>query len=523
MKNDFLNRTGHPGPRRLSIIAGLAAIYVVTLLLWVAAPGIYHTPGDWEPYYIVRTDRDPSDARELLTRDGGVVTEVITEHTTEVLITRFNRVDRVPLSVALDQLDPLDPRRDPFIENLSRYFTTDTDGQSLIFIRAEGPARRVARVIRRALGRGSDLVDWEPGRLLAGVGLFAAVSAAILVRQRRFRLVVAAGLVPWIPVIFGSGIPGAVGAALICFAWSQALLGLTLILERDDPGKARRDRILRIGAWPGLVVIVTIAVVWTMSGFRAAAAVIPGVVGMSVVTVAVFLLRLGSLIHRDHDLFAPVSILSGRASILSGRMGYAGGRLLLAIIAVSFLVIPPLVDGMLASRTAAVPRPVVVEGATEISYDSIQLLWLKGVPDALVDLSDYTAHRAYQQALAFGRDYGPPTEGETVTLSRFTETEEGAYNRFGEDVLVFDTTWLEDAISDAPAGISALLASSGKASGVVPTPERGLYSGYTQLLKHTAYVLLALVPAALSGRRLPRLRRGGSKVVEIARRRKQVA
>jgi hypothetical protein len=525
MKIDFRSRIRHLGPRQLAILSGLIAIYTVTLLFWLMVPRLYRSPGEWEPYHIVTTDLAPADAEDLLVQAGlgDVVTDVITEHTTEVFVTRFNRVESVPLSDALRRLDPLDPRRDPFIENLSRYFTTDTEGQSLIYLRADGPTRRVSRVVRRVLGRGSDLVGWEPLRLLVGLGLLLAASAAILVLQGRFRLVVAAGLVPWIPVVFGSGIPGAVGAALICFAWSQALTSLTLLLERNDPRREMLTRVLRLGVWPGLVIIATLAVVWSMAGVRAALTVLPGVIGLSVVTALVIVFRLGSLIHRDHDLFAPVSILTGRSAGLAGRLRFSGSRVLSAILGLSFLVIPPVVDGMIVSRSPTVPHQVIVEGAHGVSYESISVLWSKTLPDALVDISDYTAHRAYQQSLAFGRPYKPPAAGEAVTLSRFRETEEGAYNRFEEVVLVFDETWLEQAISDAPAGISSLLASAGKASGVVPTSGRGLYSDYSQLLKHTAYVLLALVPAALSGRRLPRIRRGGLKVVEIARRRKQVA
>ena len=189
----------------------------------------------------------------------------------------------------------------------------------------------------------------------------------------------------------------------------------------------------------------------------------------------------------------------------------------------ALLVIPPATDWLVTSRSPSVPRPVTIAGADDISYESIGVLWSYNPGNALVDLSDYMAHRAYQQSLAFGREYAPPRQDEVVSLSRFRENEEGAYNRFGEEVLVFDDAWLTEAMADAPVGIAALLSSRGSAQGVVLTPERGLYSGCSRLLIHTAYVLLSLLPAALSGRRFPRIGRGRSKVVGIARRRRQVA
>jgi len=522
MKIDLAGR--YLGPQRFAVLAGVVAVYAASILLWLVVPGLYQSASEWDPYHIVTTTRSPADARDRLleAESGDFVTEIVTAETTEVLVTRFSSLERVTLSDALRQLDPLDPRRDPFIEGLSRYFTGEPDGQSLIYLRSDEPTRRVAGVVRRALGAGSRVVGWEPLRTLVGAGLFLLAAAAVVARQGQFRLIVIAGLAPWLPVVVGGGISGAVGAALICVSWSQALTNLTLLLERREPGRKGLVSMLRQVAWPSVVVVAALGIIWGNSGPRAVVAALIAVAGLLAVSAVVFLFRLGSLIHRDHDLFAPVSILTGKAAGLSGQP-LGGSRVIVALLLVVFVVIPPVADRIIAASSPVVPGTVAIDGNSGVSYQSIEELWSRRPPDALVDLSDYAAHRAYQQALAFGRDYSPPTEDEVVTLSRFRETEEGAYSRYGEDVLTFDAQWLNDAISEPPAGIAAILVSTGEASGVVPTQDRGLYSGYSQLLKHTAYVLLALIPAALSGHRLPAIRRGGFKVVEIARRRKQVA
>ncbi len=514
-----------PGPRRLATLSVLLIVYSLSLLFWLIVPGLYHSPAEWYPFQTIITDQDPAEVGRLLAQADvtTVTSDLITEHTSEVLITRFNRVEAVPLSNALRQLDPLDPRRDPFIEESSRYFTTDTEGQSLIYIRMDGPTWRAARVVRRALGKGSSIVGWVPARIAVGLVIFIAASAVVLVQSGRFRLIVAAGLIPWIPAVLGSGIVGAVGAALVFFAWSRALVDLSLLFERNESGPGMIGRILRIGIWPGLTIIASFAVGWSISGIRAATMLLPAVAGISAVTIVAFLFRFGGSIHLDHELFAPVSILTRRFGKLAGYPAFRGSPVLLMSVIVAFLVIPPVADRLVTPRSPAAPHQVAVAGADDISYESIGILWSSDLTDAVVDLSDYLAHRAYQQSLAFGRGYAPPDEGEAVTLSRFRETAAGAYNRFEEDVLVFDDVWLAEAVSNAPVGIAALLASRGRASGVVLTPERGLYSSYSQLLKHTAYVLLALLPATLSGRRLPRIGRGRSKVIGIVRRRKQVA
>jgi len=513
------------GPRRSALLAVTFVIYVLSLLFWLMVPGPYRSPVEWDPYQTVITDRDPAEAANLLAQAGITETDgdLITENSSEVLITRFSRVDSVPLSDALRQLDLLDPRRDPFIEEMLRFFRTDSAGQSLIYLQTGAPTWRVARAVRRVLGEGSSVAGWVPARTAIGLALFIAASAVVLARSDRFRLIIAAGIVPWFPVVLGAGIAGAIGSALIFIAWSRALMDLSLLIERNNRSPGLMGRILRVGVWPGLTIVASLAVVWSISGIRAAAIILPGAAGLVAVTGAAFLFRLGGSIHRDHALFAPVSILIGEFGRSGGYWRHSGSPVLLMIVIAAFLVIPPVADRAVTSRSPAVPRPIAISGADDISYKSIGVLWSNTSGDTLVDLSDYLAHRAYQQSLAFGREYGLPREGEAVSLSRFSENEEGAYNRFGEDVLVFDDAWLADATADAPAGIAALLVSRGGAKGVVLTPERGLYSGYSRLLIHTAYVLLALLPAALSGRRLPRIGRGRSKVVGIARRRKQVA
>jgi hypothetical protein len=169
-----------------------------------------------------------------------------------------------------------------------------------------------------------------------------------------------------------------------------------------------------------------------------------------------------------------------------------------------------------------VPRPAE-SGFGPISFENVGRLWDSRRQGDLVAIDDYLAHRAYQQGLTYGRGYFPPVEGEALTLSRFRETDSGAYAQYAEEVAVFDDNWLLTALADPPDGIPSLLVSQAKVAGVVAGPERGLYSRYPQVLKHSVFVVLVGAPVVLLGRSAPRLRRRHSKVVEIARRRKQVA
>jgi hypothetical protein len=186
------------------------------------------------------------------------------------------------------------------------------------------------------------------------------------------------------------------------------------------------------------------------------------------------------------------------------------------------LVLPPLADLLAPRGGAAFPRPVPVEGVADYSYPSLELLWSSG-PDLLPDVSDYLAHRAYQEGLTYGRSYGFPAPDERVRLSRYRANDDGTYSQFSEEVLVFDDAWIQQTLQDAPLGIGRLLVTRIAPSGVVLTPERGLYSVYPLLWQHTVYVVLVLLPLFVSGYRSLLVRVKRSRVAEIAGRRKQVA
>ncbi|MFW6292384.1 MAG: hypothetical protein ACOC7V_08660, partial [Spirochaetota bacterium] len=159
----------------------------------------------------------------------------------------------------------------------------------------------------------------------------------------------------------------------------------------------------------------------------------------------------------------------------------------------------------------------------ELGYETLRSLWHTEQRRSLPDLADYLAHRAFQEGLVYGRSYGFPEPGEPVELTRFREQPDGSYSSYRESVLVFDEAWVAHALETAPTGIARMLVGLGVAAGVVLSPSDTIYSGYSQFLQHLAYVVLVLAPFLLAALPWARSTRTRDPVVELARRRRQVA
>jgi hypothetical protein len=475
----------------------------------------------WSPYLTVVTHQEPEVATQLLLAAG--IEEVVSEATSEVLVTRFNRIDRVPQSEAVGQLDPQDPRLDPFITGLAGYFRLpDPDQRNVLYVLSAGSAWRTHRLVRQALGDESRVAEWTVARRVASVLVVAVMCIGVALAWRRDLVARVAGYLPWLPVAAaGLELAAPVGIVLLCWTW------LLRVLLQRKPG-SESQRAIEPDAWGpiawmvlttggSLAFVVVFASARTVMQFAAAA------LSTAVVTVIARAVSRSRESRADHPLFAPLPIFPRRSHYL--RRPVRSRRVLTAALAIAawLLLAPALADRFSPQFSAPVPVPVPVPGAVGYDRDSLAAVWAADLPGSLPDVSDYLAHRAYQEGLSYGREYGFPEADERVTISRFAENEDGAYTRFTEEVLAFDDAWVRTALATAPRGIVQLLAGRAAPSGVVLSPEAGIYSGYPLLWQHVAYVILALLPAWLIGIRPIPGYEGRSRIVELAGRRRQVA
>ncbi len=509
---------------RIRLAAAALGLYLASAGVWVLAPPSPHGHRPLDPFVTVLTDVEHAEAAAALLDAGAL--EVITPETTEVYVSRFRAVEPVSLAFALERLDPLDPRRDPWITSLPRYFRID--GRNAIYARFGDSLPRTARVVRGALGAGARVAEWAPWRAAAALGIYLLGAAIVLLVCLRYRRQLApatfpaavTAVLPWVPAVAAGGPAAAAPAVvLLCFVVWVAAEAATLAvgLERNRrpsplPWSATLTaRLVGLGG----AVLVSSGYLVLFSGTGALVPLLLALAGSAAGPVAVL-----SLARRRHDAghrpFVPLSIIPGRLSGVVGRPWARVGSLLLPFL----LLLPPVVDGTVGGPgVSPTPKPAAGRG---FSHDDLAELAAARQEDALPDLSDYLAHRAYQEGLLYGRAFGFPGRDEEVTLERFRQEADGAYAGFTEAVLVFDAAWIAAVLEDPPAGVTAMLAGVGRPAGVVLAPANTIYSGYSQFIQHITYVVLVLAPFLLAA--LSRTRRiGNSSVLEISRRRRQVA
>jgi hypothetical protein len=497
-----------------AIVLGAALTYAVALLARLLLPSFYPPDTPLEPYVTVVTDLDHDDAAEALL--GAGATEVITPSTTGVSVSRFRSVEVVPLGEALASLDPLDPRRDPWIERLGAYFTID--GRNVVYARLDQPLGHAGRTVRRALGSRSRIAEWSPFGTFSSLLVFAAAAAIVIAGHRRGRLVRVVAALPWIPAVAAVRLAGAVFAAvgLLLTGWVAEELG-----RLRDRGGLRTALVTRAFGSRALVFLaghlLSFVYVTRLTGLAGAAILSLAALG-SVAGVVALVFGVVRRIDPDHRPFEPVSIIAGGTGrFVDGRWARVA-LLLLPLV----LLAPPILDVVVPAGAVArpVPRPV---GDADLGYDGLSALWMAGGDERLPDLADYLAHRAYQEGLVYGREYGFPVLDERVELSRVREEPDGSYSSYRETQFAYDAEWVEHALEVAPAGIARLLVGLGYAAGVVLSPSDALYSGYSQLIQHLAYVVLVLAPFLFAALPWARPTRTRGSIPELARRRRQVA
>jgi len=492
-----MNRNGTD--RRLPVL--LVSLFTIALLATAAVPLISPPPDNdasWEGFFTLLLQRT-SDAAAVETalRDAGFA-GVLSRRTLTVSISDFNGLERLPLSELPERLAPMDPRRDPFLQRVSELFEAGRDGEwEVIYLRSGEPITAVRSRVRAALNGVEGVEGWELAesnssrRPLYLLG-FAAVTLAAVLLSGRPRWPAAVGALPWAAAAVSSGSGTFVAAALIYFAW----------LMTADTGRRYLEHRLQYGESPAArrelrYSLLLLAATWAVvlgahpgPTLRGLAPVLLASFGAAAITGAIVV---GAVLRRrrqDHRLFVPVSIRPAPPTVsAASRFGSTA-----ASIAVLVVAVPYIAALLPQSEVPAAPRPAPLPGRESMDFAALHVLDRAGRSDP-VNIADYVAHRAYQEGFVYGAEYGLPAEGDVLTLTR-VRRESGRTVQVRDVMLRYDEAWLRSALGGAEGGpgIAALLANGNRPSGVVRSPEPGVYSPSTHPARYSLQALLAFLP-----------------------------
>ena len=460
--------TGGTVARRAVTLAVVAAVLGAGGVLLHSGAALAEGVQVWRGFYTVAVS---SDSPELVRRlEEAGLGPVLAAAGARELVTTFRGYE--PVSVAdLDvRLDRLDPRYDPYLQAVGKWFAAGPGGRQarIVYVASALPAASFAACAARALA-GSG-VRWEiaglPWRSLAlALLLYVAAAAALIVPRggaapRRWRVVL--GL-PWLFLVAQGGLPAAFVAvpaqvAAVRLAGFAARRGAAASLRPAGPGRAVfTARAVLCG---GLVAAAAAAAAALASATPA---------GALVATMARYL-AIGSLWSAALAACAAVARALPPRMPPAPRPSAAGAG-----------TVPPALGSPLAARlcvaaalasTAAalvlpaaggahVPRPDPPAAGVPVTLAA--MAWFSaGAEPRLPVLVDHVTHLAYQQTLAVGRPYRLPAPDERVTVDHYRRTADGRVVREQREVARFTEQWLADALAGAPAGsVASLLAAQG--------------------------------------------------------------
>ncbi|HOX17736.1 MAG TPA: hypothetical protein PKW82_04700 [Spirochaetales bacterium] len=365
-----------------------------------------------------------SPAIEALTEAGiGIPVSALGQ---ELALSDFERVVTVPYLEAVRRLVPGDPRRDPWIEGLGRYFTVSSGGEvwQVVYVAASQAA--VRRALEKALGPEGERT-WmiaERGsaraRYLWIIPAAFALLAAFHTRHRRTERLL--GSLAWVPLWWMGGAPAAAVSLLAAFAGARAS-GLIPHVRRDRGRSAavelaeRLIRPLRAIGGPALAALILLAVVEP----ELIPVALLCALGQSAVFEAVAGLRARARTREGRKSFLPVPIVPSTRR--KDRDAFAKLSPLLAALALAALPLSFLGKaGAGVAVPSGIPIPVSSGPAAGKSREPPlrSTLSPETAPERLPGLADAAAHVAFQRGVMLERlgdaVYG---SGEPIVLQGF--------------------------------------------------------------------------------------------------------
>ncbi len=371
--------------------------------------------------------------------------DVVDESNQPVELSDFHELVVLPLSDCLERLIPEDPRLDPFLLGLARYFRVVDGGTewSVHYVKASDPAA-VERALEsvdapwRVLGARS-----SPVPFLWILPLAAAVFAVGFAGPfRPGRLVF---VLPWLPLWFAPSVQTVIASV---FAFHAVA---TLDEARAPYGRGQRFsfRGLPLPLLVQSAICALLAAAFAPEALPALS--LAGAGAAAAWVVAAHLDRLYESRRYAHRPFDAEPIAPRARDF---------GTSLATSRALPFVAASCLIFAIYASIAGA--RPARAEGnssdpaPTPLGYERLPrnpaglVAAFSGGPDErLPDVTDFLVHRAYQQALSKGRfgniSYGSldPVIRPSYDLGSFPPT------MVPETILEFDETWLREGLRAA--------------------------------------------------------------------------
>lgn len=460
-------------PRPVILLPLLALL--VGALLWLPSASWVspQTTTIWRGYQTLMVRSNGARGEDLSAVVARLGPGVVSEVTAPFEFWDFTGLSTAMYSELNRRLDPLDPRRDRYIDGAAGYFHASRGGAEwhIAYIPAVQTSLRLWLRVCRVLGLPFlgqwRLVEFEPmSKLLSLLALFGLAVLLALAQEEKRRQALAsalAGAALWTPFLLSGGLAQFALTLILLPTWFP-LMRAGIPLRGDDQAFARLKMPFifygcAAAAGCGLTLITRGLSVSSLVGFLS-----PFMVSILLLPLPAVCRSAGVRYHR-RTIFEPVPIVRPRGEALRGR----SPALCFATIALALIGLLSLVRG------PALPTPLPVSGARDFSWGSLQRLKRASRTPVAADFLGLVTHAAFQETMTFGRPWRPPERDERVYVREFAlNPVTGATVARQKLVKVFDATWLASVRQrSTPGSLGALFYAQGRPSVVVLRgPER---------------------------------------------------
>jgi len=493
------------------VILAAVTISIGLKVIWTLP---YQTEESWQGYQValVADTLDTSvahtaspvpiaEVKEALQQAGFY--RILTSEDQEVALFQYSGISTFPLRALPDMLEPKDPRYDPYLKALPRYFEGSIDGQSAQVLymqkdQSQLPPLFLAEKLRRQFNTPVYISGLEP---LRQVILWGFIISAILIIGALFhkKYRIKGSLLVYALGALGS-LPGIVHMNLSTFTWwILQLIAWTLLLAWIGPAMKRWLNAQEESFFSEFRKYSVMYLVFNLAGIAVAVlgveqSLFVNYAGHSLLTMCIHggILYGLYIFHRRlarkqlHSLFVPIHISKdsslGSAGFTTGshqlRWPAAAALLFLGILpvvilpALSVLLSREVEYPMPASQSAAAAKDNTITRSSEgtavenfswqnlLSFErsvSSDVSSYASSAKSLPNFADYLRHRAFQEGYFYGRSYTFPVPGERISITTYTQDGIEVLSE-NKVVKMFTDEWYKDIITSAKnSGVPQML------------------------------------------------------------------
>ncbi|MFW6364250.1 MAG: hypothetical protein ACOC0D_10430 [Spirochaeta sp.] len=500
--------------RILQLIGMLLTAILGSLALMLLTPEPEENPRmGWDHVYpvLVQRDRLPVPPEQLMLREADET--VISARSSLVSFTVFGSMEEIPVAALDDRLMEEDPRYDPYLRSVQRFFHAPShpNWEIVYYSPVNQSEQQVNRHLTELENTHPDGILYTSNRQLPVwvhlmiFGMGAVIAAWGIARAGRQWFWVMLASVPLLvtapagnPVVFC-----ALATAFLIWLriFARVINRLRSVLHHPDMVMWDRPRRRMLTAGLLLLVLLPLGIGFYSREWILFFVVLLGLLVKTGVSVLAWNWVHLQEYRRDHRLFVPLSLLPKRAS------GYAllDSAPFILVLAAGIIFSAVLGDGTNGRpgwQALKLPQPVEEYDAGSIDELIAQTGDLQEDSERLPHLGDFLSHRAYQEGYAYGRSYGYPTIDEEVRL--YAAVRDGQRFVAHEETRIrFTQEWFSDTVQrGGPDNIENLLRRQGVGRMYhVDTVESVFFD-----VRAIAWTMLLTGLALLIGIPLPRMR-----------------